>query len=485
MQPQDPHSTGQTSIVLCYAHGCRPDEDLVRELYAALAPEFALQLLELRDGHDVVEEMSAAIAAADAFIVLLSRGGLQHPAAASAIDEALRHPQMAMIPVRVAYDGPLPTALDRLGDRIPRISWRNDRDTPSLIGQIKRALPRAGATAAGMLDPREQFLFAAASAESGQDALVGRSTTLAMPNPARVVVALTLAADFADFDPDVVPRLLEGLGRIIDRPASALRHVGFDYGSVVVLIEMDEDSARGLLERYLRRDAALSQLGITRLEYRLPTDDMRGGETRSGSAVAEPVQILFLAANPRHTRPLELDREVRNIQEVLRAVDLRHRFELKQEWAVRLDDLRRCLLQYKPAIVHFSGHGTKAGELLFADDGVAPSARPVEPASLSGLFRILGGDVRFVILNACFSEPQAVAIARHVPCVVGMSGQIDDDNSLAFSGALYQALGYGKDLHTAFELGCHAIDSQGRSPQLVPRLLRQDGCDPGSIVLAR
>ncbi len=33
----------------------------------------------------------------------------------------------------------------------------------------------------------------------------------------------------------------------------------------------------------------------------------------SSSAVAEPVQILFLAANPRHTRPLELDREVRHI----------------------------------------------------------------------------------------------------------------------------------------------------------------------------
>ncbi len=147
---------------------------------------------------------------------------------------------------------------------------------------------------------------------------------------------------------------------------------------------------------------------------------------------------------------------------MLRAADLRHCFELKQEWAVRLDDLRRCLLQYKPAIVHFSGHGTKAGELLFADDGVAPSARPVEPALLSGLFRILGGDVRFVILNACFSETQAVAIARYVPCVVGMSGQIDDDDSLALSGALYQALGYRKDLHTAFELGCHAIDSQGR-----------------------
>ena len=68
--------------------------------------------------------------------------------------------------------------------------------------------------------------------------------------------------------------------------------------------------------------------------------------------------ILFLAANPISTHQLRLDEEIREIEAGLQRSRYRDRFELKQRWALRPTDLRRALLDYKPQIVHFAGHGT-------------------------------------------------------------------------------------------------------------------------------
>jgi hypothetical protein len=68
-------------------------------------------------------------------------------------------------------------------------------------------------------------------------------------------------------------------------------------------------------------------------------------------------KILILAANPINTDRLRLDEEVREIQAALERPRSREQFELITRWAVRIDDLRRTLLDYEPQIVHFSGHG--------------------------------------------------------------------------------------------------------------------------------
>jgi hypothetical protein len=73
------------------------------------------------------------------------------------------------------------------------------------------------------------------------------------------------------------------------------------------------------------------------------------------------IRILFLAANPKDTDPLQLGEGVRAIRERLRLADLRDQFVIEQEWAVRVTDLQGFLLQHRPQIAHFSGHGSQAG----------------------------------------------------------------------------------------------------------------------------
>jgi hypothetical protein len=183
----------------------------------------------------------------------------------------------------------------------------------------------------------------------------------------------------------------------------------------------------------------------------------------------DPVTILFLGANPSTTTRLALDKEVREIQQRLRSAELRDAFRLEQAWAVRATDLQECLLRHRPAIVHFSGHGNRVGELILEEE--TGGHRPVSTAALAGLFRVLGKDVRCVVLNACFSEAQARAIAGHVDCVVGMTTAIKDDSATAFAGAFYQALGYGQSVKAAFELGCVQIGLTGSAQAGVPRLV--------------
>lgn len=180
------------------------------------------------------------------------------------------------------------------------------------------------------------------------------------------------------------------------------------------------------------------------------------------------VKILVLATNPGKTDQLRLDQEVRQIDAALQQSRFRDSFELEQQWAVRVSDLQRLLLRYKPDIVHFSGHGSEFSEIILEDsDG---NSKPVTASALSRLFSLLKDNIQCVVLNACYSEEQAEAIAQHISCVVGMTGAIGDEAAISFSEAFYGALGDGRDIKTAFELGCNRIDLENLNEQDTPRL---------------
>jgi CHAT domain-containing protein len=134
------------------------------------------------------------------------------------------------------------------------------------------------------------------------------------------------------------------------------------------------------------------------------------------------IKILFLAANPATTKPLQLDEEIREITAKVRAAEYRDSLELISQWAVRPDDLLQALLEHKPHIVHFSGHGSSAAEIILQDQNGLP--QPVSKEALVHLFRTLKDNVRLVLFNACSTRPQAEAIAQTIDCTVGMNQPI-------------------------------------------------------------
>jgi hypothetical protein len=194
---------------------------------------------------------------------------------------------------------------------------------------------------------------------------------------------------------------------------------------------------------------------------------------------AGKIKILFLASLPDDQSRLRLDKEYREIEARIRASQHRDRLELVSRWAVRARDLQDVLLHEKPQIVHFSGHGSATEELILEDDH--GRTRPVSKKALTGLFRILKDDIRVVVLNACFSKPQAEAIAEQVGCAVGMKQAIGDAAAIEFASAFYQAIGYERSIQTAFELGCNALELLGIPEEDTPTLVLGRRVDPQRI----
>jgi hypothetical protein len=183
-------------------------------------------------------------------------------------------------------------------------------------------------------------------------------------------------------------------------------------------------------------------------------------------------KILMLSANPKGTNKLRLDEEARDIKEGLKQARERDQFTIDSEWAIRPRDVRRAILFSNPQIVHFSGHGSEDGGLAFEDE--TGQVQLVQPEALAGLFELLANDVECVILNACYSEIQASAIAKHIDYVIGMSKEIGDKAAIEFSVGFYDALGAGYSIENAYGFGCNAIKMAGIQESTTPVLKRKD-----------
>ncbi|BCM93170.1 regulatory protein AfsR [Abditibacteriota bacterium] len=195
------------------------------------------------------------------------------------------------------------------------------------------------------------------------------------------------------------------------------------------------------------------------------------------------VKILFLAANPNEMAPLALGEEVREIEAKIRAAQHRDNLELIPKGAVRSDDLIQYFNQYPPHIVHFSGYGSPADDIILVDQ--EGKAKSVSKQALSKLFQVFNneGNIRLVVLNACFSRPQAEAITERVDCAIGMDKEIDKRAAILFTASFYRAIGFGRSIQGAFDQGILSLQLEGIAESLKPELVVRAGVDPSQIIL--
>ena len=214
------------------------------------------------------------------------------------------------------------------------------------------------------------------------------------------------------------------------------------------------------------------------------------------------VKILFLSANPSDTARLKTDEERRKIEAEILKSPHRERLQLIYEPAVRPDSLIEVLRRHRPQIIHFSGHGSEANEIILeSDDG---RSRLVGTHILEELFRLQGRSVRVIMLNACYSEAQARVLTRYVDCAIGMNRAIPDPMAIDFATAFYQGLAYGEPVRAAFDaslLQLRLSDLPGlRGPsrdlvvdisteaevegqRLIPELMERPGSDASQLVI--
>jgi hypothetical protein len=219
------------------------------------------------------------------------------------------------------------------------------------------------------------------------------------------------------------------------------------------------------------------------------------------------IKVLFLVSNPLTQDRLALDEECRQISAKIRSSDHRDAIELIAAWAVRPADLQELLLRHRPHVVHFSGHGMPSASVVSIAPGTGSPRRdmvradgdraeqlvlvgedgqhqPMSKAALVDLFSVLKDNVHLVILSACHSAPIAEALAEVIPCAIGIHAQISDSAAMTFAASFYQALGFGRNIQEAFELGKNALmNLQIVEVQTLRLYARKGAADPTQAIL--
>jgi hypothetical protein len=184
-----------------------------------------------------------------------------------------------------------------------------------------------------------------------------------------------------------------------------------------------------------------------------------------------PLRILAVGASPRDLPPLDLDEEVRRLEELNRTASgvavevLAH---------ASAGAVREALAGDTFNVLHFMGHGTfdrASGEGMLAFEGTNGALDLVSGKAFATKMRDLRS-LGVVMLNACntararnpsganpFRGVATALVLGGVPAVVAMQRPISDRAAIGFSTAFYRHLARGDSIDEALTEGRQAIHS--------------------------
>ncbi|KAL7004257.1 hypothetical protein EMMF5_006202 [Cystobasidiomycetes sp. EMM_F5] len=232
----------------------------------------------------------------------------------------------------------------------------------------------------------------------------------------------------------------------------------------------------GVARRYCNQDRHLDVTAcqaLIRSECRAKVDlAYFSGSTMLSALQAgtQPESILLILPDPQDASPLGLLHEMAAIQNSLQLGQHSRHYKLHVHPAAQFPQLPLQLSQSKATIVHFAGHG-EGGVLMWQkQDG------KVKGYSASVLGKVLASTkrVKLVILNACHSNDGVHEMAKHVPNVVSMRGEIGDDAATIFSRHFYELLANGEAVKTAFDTAKLMAEIEGPCDTFDAHLLQQD-----------
>ncbi|WP_309111535.1 effector-associated domain EAD1-containing protein [Saccharothrix sp.] len=178
-------------------------------------------------------------------------------------------------------------------------------------------------------------------------------------------------------------------------------------------------------------------------------------QLRRLAAGSGPGRALCLLSSPTNAARVRLDVEHRTILEI--SARLRN-LSVVVNPATRVRDIVPALLEAQPELVHFSGHGTADGSLVFEDD--AGNAAPVAVDDLARSFAVLD-DLRCVLLNSCYTTGYAEALRSRAEAVIGSTIPLGDECATAFTRGFYTALGHGGTLRRGYDAGLAEMGLRG------------------------
>ena len=206
----------------------------------------------------------------------------------------------------------------------------------------------------------------------------------------------------------------------------------------------------------------------------------------------EKINILFIASNPdiefvdddgntKQKQKLKLEKEAREIHESIQKSLKRDSISFETRWATRVTDLIQFVNEVNPTILHFSGHGTSDGKLVFQDNNDKPKLLSMD--ALVELINASSDNLRLVVLNNCFSSIISEKIVDNIEASIGMNNSIGDQAAIVFSSQLYSSIGFGLSLEKAFQQAIVALKLYEIPEEQTPQLYISEGIKANDIYL--
>lgn len=153
--------------------------------------------------------------------------------------------------------------------------------------------------------------------------------------------------------------------------------------------------------------------------------------------------------------PLRVHEEVREIEDAIRRARYRDEYQVVPRLGIRARDVHRVLIEHRPTIVHFSGHGRgEQGVVLEDERGDSLLVSGPDFSRMLGHFRHA---IECVLINACQSDAQIDDMAECIPFVIGMKQSLEDRAAISFSAAFYECLANGASIPSAYDVACSAV----------------------------
>jgi hypothetical protein len=140
--------------------------------------------------------------------------------------------------------------------------------------------------------------------------------------------------------------------------------------------------------------------------------------------------------------------------------------------AATTSDLLDGITEFRPHVVHFSGHSNESF-ILFEDDTDGPNPGIAIPAAVfASALAAVDEPPSLIVLNSCNSAPQAAQLIQGVvPFAIGMSDTVDDGDAIRYSARFYGAITNGQSIEGAHELARTDLEMQGTAGHDIPTLM--------------
>ncbi len=165
------------------------------------------------------------------------------------------------------------------------------------------------------------------------------------------------------------------------------------------------------------------------------------------------LRIMALVASPSDQLQLDSARELAVLKSSLQELEAGGQVEIIVYEHITHEKLQVALMEHRPDVVHFIGHGQYNQEqhmgLLLLEDEEGRSD-PLEAPEAARLLRRYG--VSLVVLNACETASGAWAglapalVRAEIPAVVAMQWPVEDRAAIRFSRTFYKALSMGQTI---------------------------------------